>query len=262
VKIFFPLLVVFLFTGCGNGIRMDVPRANDSSAEPITNGIFYSPDGDGPFPTVVLMHGCEGLSPKVLEGLKSHANFFTDNGYAAFILDSFTKRGKKDGICFNSQESAYARTSYRQSDAYGAIKFLATLPNVDSTNFFVMGQSHGGGTVLYMADARATVSSSIDFNAVVAYYPGCSVPAKLKYPVLVLGGEADTWTNMSACLYSNGKDLGRPYKAIAYENAHHSFDLFIRVQKIGRGNVKVGGNSKARKASRQEMLAWFERFRK
>lgn len=239
---------------------MYVPIADDPSAEPRTYGIFYSPDGDGPFPTVVLMHGCSGLSPKVLQGLKSHAKFFTDNGYAAFILDSFALRGKPDGNCF-SQDTGYAERSYRPADAYGAIKFLATLPNVDSTNFFVMGQSQGGVTVLYMADARFRVRGLVDFNAVAAYYPGCFVPAKLKYPVLVLGGAADTWTSMYACLYRNGKDLGRPYNAIAYENAHHAFDLFIPVHKIGIGNIIVGGNSKARKASRQEMLAWFERFR-
>jgi dienelactone hydrolase len=238
---------------------MDVPISRDPAAEPKAGGLMYTPEGEGPFPAVILMHGCGGLS-KALQSLEAHARFLVKNGYAAFILDSFSKRGKSGGICFQPRESKSAQ-AYRPSDAFNTLYFIASLPSIDEENIFLMGQSHGGLTVLNVSDAKfSSDPNRPSFKAVVAYYPVCYLPQKLKYPVLVLGGEKDNWTPVEACLQANDKDLGKPYKAIAYKNAYHAFDSYYPVQKI-RGNIMIGANRLARETSRKDMLAWFEKFR-
>lgn len=226
------------------------------------SGSVFKPRGDGPFPTVVLMHGCSGLNHDVTISLESHASFLVRNGYAALILDSFTSRRKSGGIvCKSYDELANARY-YRKADAYNALRYLRTLPYVDANNIFLMGQSNGGSVALAVAGQiqRPEIPEELNFNAVVAFYPWCGALTKrLRTPVLVLGGEKDDWTPLALCLFAQKQDMGKEYKVIEYKNAHHSFDLF---KPVGTYNGHtVGANAKARIDSGIQMLRWFERFR-
>ena len=254
-------IIVYMLVLAGCTKYMEIPPAGDPAAKPKAGGTMYVPEGEGPFPAVILMHGCAGLGKISLQSLKGHAKFLVENGYAAFILDSFSKRGKSDGICFEPKKMMYAAHTYRPFDAYSTLYFLASLPNIDEENIFLMGQSHGGMTALYISDGKfASSPNKPVFRAIVAYYPPCYIPQKLKYPVLVLGGEKDNWTPIDNCLRAKNRDLGKPYKVIAYKGAYHGFDLSISVRSIS-GSIKVGGNRRARKESRDEMLAWFNEFR-
>ena len=225
------------------------------------NGSVLKPEGEGPFPTVVLMHGCSGLDPAVSIGLQNHATFLVENGYTALILDSFTSRGKSGNVCTSYNELAKARL-YRMADAYNTLDYLQSLPYVDTNNIFLMGQSNGGSVALIVASQTQypKYQQDINFNAVVAFYPWCgALTQKLRIPVLILGGEIDDWTPLESCLVVQNHDMGKPYKVIEYKNTHHSFDLFISVQPYS-GHT-VGGNADARKDSKKQMLNWFERFR-
>jgi hypothetical protein len=53
---------------------------------------FSKPDGAGPFPAVLLLHGCHGLVPIVLRTSPDWASFLNAHGYATLIVDSFTPR--------------------------------------------------------------------------------------------------------------------------------------------------------------------------
>jgi len=84
--------VVLLAGGCA-GAAVPFP------AEPRPGSVYHSlqkPDGEGPFPAVVLLHTCGGLQQHVLEWaqrLRAHE-------YVALVLDSFTPRGEKS-VCVN-----------------------------------------------------------------------------------------------------------------------------------------------------------------
>ena len=252
-----------MLSGCVSTNSIRVPGYEKLGKMGATiSGTFFKPEGDGPFPTVVLMHGCSGLNRFVSRGLKSHASFLVENGYAALILDSFTSRGKSGGfICTSNSELARARF-YRKVDAYNTLRHLKSLPYVDSNNIFLMGQSNGGSVALKVASQQQypKIPDDLSFRGIVAFYPWCeALPKKLRTPVLVLGGAKDDWTPLGSCLYAKKRDLGKPYQVVKYKNAHHSFDLFISVQSY-RGHT-VGGNAEAREDSKIQMLKWFERFR-
>ncbi len=228
------------------------------------NSVIYKPEGQGPFPTVILMHGCAGLDKFTSRGLRTHANFLVENGYAALILDSFSSRKKSGGkVCRSKTELANAMY-YRRLDSFNALKHLQSLPYVDKNNLFLMGQSNGGAVALRAADADQYPNDAgiSKFNAIVAFYPWCgALPRKLGTPLLILGGAKDNWTPIGRCLFAaENSDLGKEaFKVISYENAHHSFNLFIPTQTyLG---YTLGGNSKARKDSKKQMLEWFQRFR-
>ncbi len=260
------VIAMFFLLGCVSKNSILIPSyENQWKMGATLDSTMHKPTGNGPFPTVVLMHGCSGLDSGVSQGLKSHANFLVENGYAALILDSFTSRGKSGGIVCTSHSEQGSAREYRKIDAYNALRYLKSLPYVDGKNIFLMGQSNGGSVALKVASLEQYPEMPIDlyFNAVVAYYPWCLAltGGKLRSPVLVMGGDKDDWTSLARCedAISRNREMGKPYEVIRYENAHHSFDLFIPIQSYK--GYTVGGNAKARKKSKRQMLKWFERFR-
>ena len=62
------------------------------SGTPI-EGYPTKPEGSGPFPAVVLLHGCGGWTEAVRQ---ERAAWFTNLGYVALAVDSFATRGIKD----------------------------------------------------------------------------------------------------------------------------------------------------------------------
>src|SRR3954467_14772911 len=59
-------------------------------------GILYLPDGQGPFPSVIAMHGCAGLvnqSGKIFNRLNDWGERLAATGIAVLFPDSFSSRG-------------------------------------------------------------------------------------------------------------------------------------------------------------------------
>ncbi len=223
-----------------------------------------APSGEGPFPAVILMHGCSGLGGAVERGMAQHADHLVDAGFIALILDSFTSRGI-DSTCTSLRKAAEA-TLFRQYDAIHALRHLQGLPNVNPANVFLMGQSQGGSVAAKLAAhhtssivkdvALVEASGQPWFAAIVAYYPWCPhVPKWLDTPLLVLSGKKDDWTPSQGCIWHKAVVKGAPYEVKIYEDAHHSFDLPMPVQYyVGH---TVGGHPEAAADSRTRMITWF-----
>ena len=218
------------------------------------------PEGEGPFPAVLLMHGCAGLSPPVRRGLRRHAEALVAQGFAAVTVDSFGPRGKAGGaVCRASWELAAARI-YRLDDAYAVLSHLSRRPEIDGDNVFVLGQSNGGGAALILAgDGRnRRADGAPRFAGVVAYYPWCgALPRRVASPVLILVGEADDWTPAALCLRALARNAragegGAPIRLETFEGAHHSFDLPVPVQRYA-GHT-VGGDPEAAAEARARHL--------
>ena len=222
----------------------------------------HKPLGAGPFPAVLLLHGCAGLTPAVLQGLRDHAAVLVDAGYLAAILDSFGRRGKAGGrVCQSLEELGYAR-HYRVQDVVRSRDILAAQPDVDARNFFLIGQSNGGSVALEVAAGAASPDGAPGFRAVVAFYPWCgaldAVPELLS-PLLVLGAGQDDWVSPEGCRRRAEKARGAAMEVVIYEGARHSFDLPIERQ-VYEGHV-VEGDEEATRDSRQRILEFFARHR-
>ena len=226
-------------------------------------GELSFPAGPGPFPAVVMMHGCSGLVEVVRNGLRSHAQFFNDQGFAVLILDSFGPRDLEGGKVCESLELLGQAAYYRIQDAFGALHHLRGLEKIDGENIFLMGQSNGGSAAIVASQPKGqyAANSDLTFRAVAAFYPWCGAftNTHLNSPLIVLAGDADDWTPPKACLDQKERLVGTDYEVVIYPGAHHSFDLGgVKVQTY-KGHT-VGANPEALADSRERVIAFFRRY--
>jgi acetyl esterase/lipase len=74
-------------------------------------GYLSKPDGAGPFPAVIYLHGCGGLTNRTRHRV---ADLMTSWGYVVLAVDSFATRG-----ITNACDRADAEMPSRQGDAWG-----------------------------------------------------------------------------------------------------------------------------------------------
>src|SRR5437870_700055 len=75
-------------------------------------GDLYRPAGAGPFPAVILLHGCSGVGPHTV----AWAQWLQAEGYAALVLDSFAGRGLRRLCGDSSPLTGRARGRGRRTD--------------------------------------------------------------------------------------------------------------------------------------------------
>lgn len=123
---------------------------------------FYRPDGDGPFPAVVL---CLGLGAVKEMRLDNFSAKFAEAGIAAL---AFTYRhfGDSDG-----EPRQLLDFGKQHEDIAAAIDFVRTIDGVDPERVALFGTSMGGGHVIAVAADRD------DIAAVVSQCPFTDGPA-------------------------------------------------------------------------------------
>jgi dienelactone hydrolase len=193
-------------------------RSGQAGREPgaAIRGYLTKPNGDGPFPAVVLMHSCLGLPA----ARRAIGDLYARWGYVALFVDEFTTRRIKETCARDFDQGV--------SDAYGALLYLSKLSEVDAQRIAVVGYSQGADTVLQLASARFGPAFGVphgpDFKAAAAFYPPCANQAevRLAIPTLILVGRSDEVTPAADCeqLAKNQPDL----KLVVYPGAHHLFD--------------------------------------
>jgi dienelactone hydrolase len=184
-------------------------------------GYLSKPDGDGPFPAVIYLHGCSGLGPAAR---KRFSELLTGWGYVSLAVDSFATRG--------IEEACDRPMPDRQADAWGELLYLSKLPFVDRRRIAVVGSSQGGIVALRLASTHDVklfdIPDGLDLKTAVAFYPRCSVASEqLAIPTLILIGELDDWTPAKNCEQWMGLRDGRgaPVRFIVYPGAYHAFDF-------------------------------------
>lgn len=182
------------------------------------SGYFYKPQGTGPFPAVMVVHGSAGLSTSH----RDRAIWLAANGYVAFAPDHFTPTGMTQEK-FNTDRAGYVREivpTVRVMLGNG-LEALKSLAYVDRNRLGVMGFSLGGT----FSDALATrddVKGSVDFYGSASLY----LP-QVKAPMLLFHGTADQDVPFST--FEAKRDIltaqGKQFEYYVYEGAGHGFDL-------------------------------------
>lgn len=193
-----------------------------------------TPAGKGPFPTVLVFHGCSGQSPGFV---KNVTHWLLPAGYAVLFVDSHAARGINDWrpVCDGKQLWG----NERALDVYAALSLSQAYPEIDQQRLALLGYSHGGWTILdalaydgsaghgFSATDKATLAG---VRSVITFYPYCGFPAHLRdglhntAPVLMFLAGKDSVTDHQQCLSAlDSLDSGR-LQVVQYGNADHVFD--------------------------------------
>jgi hypothetical protein len=116
-------------------------------------GWLFLPDGDGPFPGVVVTAGFAG----VREGFLGHPyqDVFAEAGLATLIYDH-ANCGDSDGLPRQELDPILQQRGY-----HDAITFLVNHPDVDGGRIGIWGTSYSGGHVLGVASSDRRVKAVV-----------------------------------------------------------------------------------------------------
>jgi len=278
-------LVVCLLALAGCAETGSIPTTAATGAVEQIPIEVQKPNGAGPFPAIVIVHDCSGLSTTSSGAPGRWARELVGRGYVAVIPDSFTTRGFPNGVCTDARPGRNdVSPAHRTRDAYAALAHARSLPYVAGTRVGLMGGSHGGSTTLASmlapdADAAPLAQEKrTGFAAAVALYPSCA-PGPRTWrsasgvyrpvaPLLILIGEKDDWTPAAPCqaLTDAAQRAGYPVSIKVYPGAHHSFDSPAPVRYVaarinanapgGRG-ATTGGDPQAWADAIREVVAFF-----
>jgi len=186
-------------------------------------GYLAKPEGAGPFPAVIGLHGCAGMHDTTKQRLTDDLVAW---GYVILLVDSYATRGIEHACT----STAFATVIRRTRDAYGALVFLARQTFVDPQRVAAVGFSAGAWVTLSVAEPNSfelfVPPSNLRFQAAAAFYPPCQqAAARPAIPTLIFIGALYYWTPAADCsnkVAAWGND-GPPIELVVYPGAHHSF---------------------------------------
>jgi dienelactone hydrolase len=222
----------------------------------VIDGNLYKPEGNGPFPAIIVLHGCAGIDYH----FRSWAEQLKKWGYVALIVDSFGPRGV-DRVC---GKSFRVPDLERAADSYGAAIYLKQLPYVDGENIGLIGFSHGGWSGLRAVQRNFPYTVNMDtipFKAAVLFYPSCNSRQhqEIAIPTLIMIGSKDDWTPAARCVELN-KWVTQPemLELVVYEGAYHDFDRQKKGYRTYLGHV-LKYDVEATKDSKERTKAFFDK---
>jgi dienelactone hydrolase len=203
---------------------------------PLSNGTLraqlYKPDGEGPFPTVIALHGCGGLvghSEPVLPRYREWAEQLLKAGDAVLLPDSYGSR-ELGPQCRVKERHVLTRRE-RVADIAAARQWLMQQPWVAHERISLIGWGNGAGALLWAVRPQmSSRNAGPDFRTAIAFYPDCRISSNLgwsaRVPTLLLIGAKDDVTSPPACRQMVDGARGRSAltRIVVYPGAYHDFD--------------------------------------
>jgi len=173
-----------------------IERVKFASADGKTTLVGYMfkpqlPEG-ARVPGVVMMHGRAGAYSTRANGVydattlsRRHqfwGRWWAEQGYVAVLVDGFGPRGYPHGFprySYNDRPPELNEVTVRPLDAYGALAYLRSRPDVLPSHIGLQGWSNGGSATLAAmaidAPGIEDHSPTKGFRAALAFYPACAL---------------------------------------------------------------------------------------
>jgi dienelactone hydrolase len=194
---------------------------------------LYKPDGDGPFPVVIALHGCGGLaghSEPVQPRYRDWAEQLLKGGNAVLLPDSYGSRELGPQCRVKGERRLSARRE-RVADILAARQWLLQQPWTARDRINLLGWAHGASAVLWAVRPQLPSGNlAPDFRSAIAFYPDCRISSGLgwsaRIPTLLLIGSKDDISSPPACRQVVDGARGRSALAriVVYPGAYHDFD--------------------------------------
>jgi dienelactone hydrolase len=209
--------------------QVDIPLANG-----ILHAQLYKPDGDGPFPTVIALHGCGGLgghSEPILPRYRDWAEQLLKDGNAVLLPDSYGSRELGPQCRVKEKERHVLARRERVADIMASRQWLVQQPWAARNRISLLGWANGASALLWAVRPQlSSRNAEPDFRSAVAFYPDCRISAGLgwsaRVPTLLLIGAKDDVSSPPACRQMVDGARGRSALAriVVYPGAYHDFD--------------------------------------
>src|SRR5882672_11239021 len=250
--------------------QVDIPLGSG-----ILHAQLYKPDGDGPFPVVIALHGCDGLagpSEPVLPRYRDWAEQLLKTGHAVLLPDSYGSR-ELGPQCSAHERRVLARRE-RVADIMASRQWLLQQPWAERDRISLLGWANGASALLWAVRPQLSSRSvEPDFRSAIAFYPDCRISSGLgwsaRVPTLILIGARDDVSSPPACRQMVDGARGRSALAriVVYPAAAHDFDRAnVPLHAIGgaadaalpeRGHI--GTDPDARADSQKRVAEWLAR---
>jgi dienelactone hydrolase len=216
------------------------PRDIGRAPARAVRGILFLPATAAPdhaTPAVVMLHGSAGM----IRDRATYGPQLASMGIAALLIETYDSR-RDLGTDFIERVLNITETMF-VADAYAALAYLATRPEVDPRRVVLAGFSYGGMAAeyaLYAQIADALAPGGLRFAGHVAYYAPCIArfvdSRTTGAPLLMLYGADDQLMQPDRCeqTASEMRLGGSRVDIVVYPGAVHQWDGGMERRLIGR----------------------------
>ncbi|CCD92840.1 putative Dienelactone hydrolase family protein, signal peptide [Bradyrhizobium sp. ORS 375] len=243
-------------------------------------GYLFKPQGAGPFPAIVMLHGRGGpyssnvnadctLVSRAVPASPCNAgtlskrhmmwgNYWAERGYVALLPDSFGPRGKAHGFGRGTHDDPdradVNERTVRPLDAEGALAYLRQRKDIIADRIVLQGWSNGGSTVLNVL-LREGQHSSV--RGALIFYPGCGENSLIgptlrsRVPVQLFLAADDEEVSPALCsaMAERSRNAGTAIETTIYPGATHGFDEPSASRQATAGNGPAMDDTLRRAAS-------------
>ncbi|PYK97636.1 MAG: hypothetical protein DME32_15495 [Verrucomicrobia bacterium] len=178
---------------------------------------LWRPKGTGPFPVVLFSHGSGSVDSAhtgpiaMTEAAEKLGPIFVKHGYAFLYL---FRRGQ--GL---SADQGPFMQDVLQSEETAGLRFLKSLPSIDSHRMAMAGHSFGGQLTLLAAERDSSVRAAITFGAAGASWKNSSAVRerllaavrKTNSPIMLVHAANDYSTVPGKIMAEELDKLGKPH---------------------------------------------------
>ncbi len=217
--LFFPLSI-FIDALIGKDRIKNLANTVISSQDNLPNVYAYiaKPQGDGPFPVVIMIHEFYGLNEKLI----SKADLLAKQGYYVIAPDTF--RGVSTTWI---PRAIYQVVNTKQADVNADLDtvyaWLKSQPEADINRIGIVGFCYGGRVSLLYSLHNPNMAATVIFYGSSETDP--EVLKNLPGPVLGIFGGADASIPLEevTALENGLQQAGVPHQISIYENQPHAF---------------------------------------